>query len=111
MRNLPSKKIRDLQKKAHELSLDIQAIVKEHDSYTIRGDAKNWLERLSVETLNDSLCIEHDVRKDALPLTVMKHKFGLRKLHEKTQEELDQVQSELKTEKIDALLNRINQID
>lgn len=111
MSALSSKKIRGLQRKAKELSMDIQAIVKEHDSYMIKGDAKTWLERLSVETLNESLSIEHGVRKEVMPLTAMKHKFGLRKLHEKTQEELIKVQSELRVEKIDILLNRIAQID
>jgi hypothetical protein len=110
MSSLPSKKIRGLQKKARELSLDIQAIVKEHDSYMIKGDAKTWLERLSVETLNDSLSIEHGVRRDSLPLAAMKHKFGLRKLHDKVQQELDRVQSELRVEKIDTVLKRIAQV-
>ena len=99
------KKIRKLERSVKELSLDLQAITAEHDNYLF-GD--NWFTCLPIETLKESLDRQYGKPRNKPALGDLKHKFGLRKLHEQTKEKLNQVDSELKIAKIDGLLERIS---
>jgi hypothetical protein len=105
-----SKRIRILERKAKELSLDIKAIVEEHDSYKIDGDPQSWFEKLPIETLYESFEREYGIPRKVPPLPTMIHKFGLRKLHDKTQEELQRVEQELRVARIEDLLGKIDKL-
>jgi hypothetical protein len=106
--------LKELSKTVEELGLDLQAIAEEHDRYRLNSsnedEAMAWLHSLPIENLSDSLNKEHQLPRTKYSLNDMKHKFLLRKLHEKKKEELELLQLELNIAKIDCLIKRIKDI-
>jgi hypothetical protein len=108
-----TKQIKKLKKTVRELDLDLQAIIEEHDRYRFQdSDDKvmQWFESLPIETLSESLNKEHNKPRTKYSLHDLKHKFNLRKLHEKKSKELDQKKSELNVAKINHVLSQIYKI-
>jgi hypothetical protein len=108
-----NRQLRRLQRSVKELDLDLQAILEEHDRYRLRGSDEsilNWFESLPIETLCESLDHDHHRPRTRYSLQDMRHKFALRRLHEKKTAELVQKQSELKVAKIDCVLAEIERI-
>jgi len=69
-----------------------------------------WFHSLPIETLNESLDREYKNPRTKFSLQDMKHKFALRKLHEKKKDQLERETTKLNLVKIDQLINRINKI-
>jgi hypothetical protein len=108
-----AKQVKRLQKTVKELDLDLKAIVEEHDRYRLQGpDDKimNWFHSLPIETLVESLDREYHKPRTKYSLHDMKHKFALRKLHEKKSKELEQKKTELNLAKINHVLAQIERI-
>lgn len=105
--------LKNLSETVEELSLDLKAIAEEHDKYCLNSssndETSNWLYSMPIETLSDSINKEFQRPRNKYSLHDMKHKFALRKLHEKKKEELDILKSELNIAKIDNLLSLIRQ--
>lgn len=102
--------IKKLTKTVKELDLDIKAISDEHDRYCLKGSSEeimNWFKSLPIETLRESIDREHKKPRTKYSLRDMKHKFELRKLHDKKTEELYLKKIELNIAKIDLLLSKI----
>lgn len=110
----PDKLVRKLKKSVRELCLDLQAITEEHDRYVPKGSQEEiieWFHSLPIETLLESINREHNLPRTKYSLCDIKHKFALRKLHEKKKEELEQKQIELNIAKIDCVLSKIQGIE
>jgi hypothetical protein len=107
---MKSLNVKILQQNVEELGLDLQALVEEHDRYALTNedDAMNWFHSLPIESLSDSLNREHQRPRTRYSLHDMKHKFALRKLHEKKKEELEQLKTVLEIAKIDLVLKNIS---
>lgn len=103
-----------LTKTIKELTLDLQAIVEEHDRYRLNSssvdDAFGWLNSLPIESLKESLDKDYSNPRSKYSLSDMKHKFALRKLHDQKKEKLEDLKSKLNIAKIDELINIINNI-
>ena len=98
------RKIEKLEKRIQELALDLIAIAQEHDRYQFgQGPqaAESWLHSLPIETLNDSIRVERQLPRLKPNLGDLRHKFGLRKLHEKTQHDLEEAQRQLRLARIE----------
>ncbi|MCK9567666.1 hypothetical protein M0R72_01795 [Candidatus Pacearchaeota archaeon] len=97
-----------------ELGLDLQAIADEHDQYCLKtsteDEAMNWLHSMPIENLSDSLNREHQRPRSKYSLHDMRHKFALRKLHEKKKEELDRLKIDLNIAMIDSIISKIESV-
>jgi hypothetical protein len=106
--------LKALSKTVEELGLDLQAIAEEHDKYCLNSssedDAMNWLRSMPIENLRDSLNRDSQRPRERYSLHDMKHKFALRKLHEKKKVEYETLQSKLIITKIDTLITKINSL-
>lgn len=106
--------LKKLKKNVKELDLDLKAISDEHDRYCLKGSEEeimSWFKSLPIETLKESLDREHKHPRSKYSLKDMKHKFELRKLHEKISKERDLKQIELNIAKIDLVLSKIKKIE
>jgi hypothetical protein len=113
LRSDNAKQVKRLQRSVRELDLDLKAIVEEHDRYRLQGpddQVMNWFHSLPIETLAESLDIEHHKPRTKYSLHDMKHKFALRRLHEKKSKELEQKKSELNIAKINLVITQIERI-
>jgi hypothetical protein len=110
--NEPDKRVRRLEKKVDELLLDLNAIENEHERYRFGGvgAVESWINCLPIETLRESLNRQHGMPRTKLALGDLKHKFGLRKLHDVYQSKLEQAEIELNVAKIDKVLEQIGKI-
>jgi hypothetical protein len=106
--------VKHLQETVEELGLDLKAIAEEHDRYCFHystdDDAMNWLHSMPIETLSDSLNRDNQRPREKYSLHDMRHKFALKRLHEKKKEELEDLKVQLNVAKIDMLLNTIKSI-
>ena len=105
----PDKRVKSLQRKVNSLSKDIQAIIQEHDTYVLSkdGEAEKFFSfDLPIETLNDSLLRARGGPRSKYSLKDFYHKIALRRLAEKTKEELDDAERNLRLAKIEVLLDR-----
>lgn len=106
--------VKHLQETVEELGLDIKAIAEEHDRYCLNysseTEAFNWLHSMPIETLSDSVNRDNQRPRSKYSLHDMRHKFALRKLHEKKREELEVLQIQLNIARIDVLLGKIASI-
>jgi len=104
-----------LQETVEELGLDLQAIADEHDKYCLNSstedEAITWLHSIPIETLSDSLNRERQKPRSKYSLHDMRHKFALRRLHEKKKEELEKLRIDLNIAKIDFILTQIANIE
>lgn len=109
---MTSRRIKRLEKKVDELLLDLNAIADEHSRYRFGGTAavESWINCLPIETLRESISREMGKPRTKIALGDLKHKFGLRKLHEDYQEKLEQAETELNIAKIDKVLEQIGKI-
>lgn len=108
------RQIKRLQRSVNELNLDLQAILEEHDRYRLKGskdEIMEWFNSLPIETLFESLDNEHQRPRKKYSLQHMKHKFALRKLHEKKKQELEKKQTDLNIAKIDCILEKIERVE
>lgn len=107
--------VKVLRETVEELGLDLQAIADEHDQYCLKtsteDEAINWLHSMPIESLSDSLNNEHQRPRSKYSLHDMRHKFALRKLHEKKKEELDRLKIDLNIEMINSILDKIERIE
>lgn len=107
--------VNTLQETVEELGLDLKAIADEHDQYCLKtsteDEAINWFHSMPIETLSDSLNREYKRPRTKYSLHDMRHKFALRKLHEKKKEELDKIKIDLKVARIDFILSKIELIN
>lgn len=102
-----------LQRSVNSLNLDLQAIKEEHDRYVLTGsneEIMGWFHSLPIETLNESCARERSKPRTKYSLHDMKHKFALRKLHDKKKELLELEQIKLNVAKIDTLISKIESI-
>lgn len=108
----PDTRVRKLAKKVDELLLDLNAIADEHERYRFGGMAavESWINCLPIETLRESVERDHGKPRTKMALGDLKHKFGLRKLHEDYQEKLEQAEIELNVAKIDKVLEQIGKV-
>lgn len=109
----PESMVKKLQRQEKQLSRDIKAIIKEHDSYSFGGSKENisdWFDSLPIQDLRDSLERQHNYPRRHPSLRDLKHKFGLRKLFTKTADKLQEVQTELKIATIDSIINKIAKV-
>lgn len=102
-----SKRIKQLRRSVKELYLDLEAITAEHDNYQF-GDG--WFSSLPIETLKDSLDRQLGKPRQKPALGDLKHKYGLRRLHEQTSNQLLKANSELRIAEIDGLLEKIGKL-
>ena len=106
--------VKALQETVEELGLDLQALAEEHDkycfNYSSEDEALNWLHSLPIESLSDSINNECQRPRSKYSLHDMRHKFALRKLHEKKKDELETLQIQLNIAKIDLLIGKIENI-
>ena len=106
------KRVKRLTKKVDELLLDLNAIADEHSRYRFGGVAavESWINCLPIETLGESINRERGKPRTKIALGDLKHKFGLRKLHDDYQEKLELAEIELNIAKIDKVLEQIGKI-
>ena len=111
-RKTSDRTVKRLEKNIQELTLDLKAIVDEHDRYCwpSHEQAAAWLESLPIETLHESLERQLGYPRHKMSLHDLRHKFGLRRLHEVTQYELEQTERELRIAKYDRALKKIERI-
>ena len=106
--------VKTLQETVEELGLDLQAIADEHDQYCLKSstedEAIDWLHSMPIETLSDSLNRERQKPRSKYSLHDMRHKFALRKLHEKKKDELERLRIDLNIAKIDFIIAKIERI-
>jgi hypothetical protein len=106
--------VKVLQETVEELGLDLKALAEEHDKYCLNysteAEAINWFNSLPIETLSDSLNREYKKPRSKYSLHDMRHKFALRKLHEKKKEELESLKRNLNIAKIDLIISKISKI-
>jgi hypothetical protein len=108
-----SKQIKKFQRNIKNLSLDVKAIIEEHDRYTLNGskeEVEKWFHSLPIESLKESLNREYGRPRTRYTLHDMKHKFALRKLYEQKQDALVEEQRKLNIAKIDYILLQIERI-
>jgi hypothetical protein len=107
--------VNGLRETVEELGLDLQAIADEHDQYCLKAstedEAINWLHSMPIESLSNSLNMEHQRPRSKYSLHDMRHKCALRKLHEKKKEELDRIKIDLSIAMIDSILEKIERIE
>jgi hypothetical protein len=97
-----------------ELSLDVRAIIEEHDRYRLGADTgriEKFLDGFPIETLHESIDFEHRRPRKKYSLQDMMHKFSLRKLYYQKQEELERKQHQLNITKIDIIISRIKKVE
>ena len=70
-----------------------------------------FFDSLPISTLCESLKREAGKPRETFSLADMKHKFGLRKLHERKQEELERKQHEYNIAKIEVIQNNIRKVE
>ena len=110
----PDRLVKKLKKSVKELCLDLQALTEEHDKYVPKGSSEEimeWFHSLPIETLSESLNRERQLPRTKYSLLDIKHKFALRKLHNKKQEELEAKQIELNIARIDCVLSKIEKVE
>ena len=111
--NSPEARCRRLKRHIKELYLDVNAIIEEHDRYRLGGDTnriEEFFESLPIETLHESLERDSGKPRTTLSLRDMHHKFGLRRLHDQKQDELERRQHEYNVAKIEVIQNKIARI-
>jgi hypothetical protein len=108
----PERIVKKLEKSIQELSLDLKAIIDEHDQYCwpSHEHAAAWFESLPIETLRESVEREHGEPRHKMSLHDLKHKFGLRRLHEKTQAKLEQKERDLRVVRYEQVIREIERI-
>jgi hypothetical protein len=112
--NSPEARCRRLKRHIKELYLDVEGIIKEHDRYRLGGDQdriEQFFESLPIETLRESLAREHGKPRTTFSLRDMHHKFGLRKLHDQKQQELECRQHEYNIAQIEVVQNKIRKVE
>lgn len=108
-----ARQVKRLQRSVEELSLDLEAILEEHDRYRIKGTAEEvmeWFHSLPIETLHESCDRERGNPRTKYSLRDMQHNFALRRLHEKKTQEFERKQSELNVARINHVLAQIERI-
>ena len=108
----PDRRVKRLEKKVDELLLDLNAIADEHDRYRFGGTAavESWINCLPIETLRESINRDWGKPRTKMALGDLKHKFGLRKLHDDYQKRLERAEIELNVAKIDKVLEQIGKV-
>lgn len=111
--NYTNKSIKKLQHEVEELSLDLIAIADEHDKYSLPSGlvSANWIDSLPIETLSESLNVSKGEPRSGFSLRGLVHRPKLRKLYDKTKDELESKASELTIKKIDLILKQIRKIE
>jgi hypothetical protein len=107
-------KIRRLEREVRELALDVQAIIDEHDSYTIANteeEVRRWFNSLPIESLNESLRRERGLPRTRPSLQDLSHRFSLRREHERTKEAFEQAESDLAVAKIELVMEDIAKVE
>lgn len=108
-----AQQVKRLQRSVSELDLDVKAILEEHDRYRMKGSDEEilkWFQSLPIETLHESCDREHQKPRTKYSLHDMKHKFSLRRLHEKKVQELVKRKSELNVARINCILAQIEKV-
>jgi hypothetical protein len=112
--NSPEARCRRLKRHIKELYLDVKAIIEEHDRYRLGGDMdriEQFFESLPIETLRESLERENGKPRTTFSLRDMHHKFGLRRLHDQKQAELERRQREYNIARMEVLQNKIQKVE
>ena len=105
-----AQQVKKLQRNLKTLSLDLEAIIQEHDKYRLSGtndEIMHWYQSLPIESLKESLERDRHIPQTKYSLHHMKHKFALRKLCLKKTEEFEKMKIELNLAKIDCALEVI----
>lgn len=113
-RNSPEYRARRLRNDVRELTLDVKAIIEEHDRYRLGGNIEQiekFFDSLPIETLRDSILFEKNQPRERYSLKDMCHKFGLRRYYHQKKHELDLKQHELNIAKIDIIISRIKKVE
>jgi hypothetical protein len=97
--------IKTLKKRIRELSLDLKAISEEYSIYESQD-----INRLPIDSLHDSITLQNGNIINRITLKSMHHKSGLKKLYGEKKDELEAIQRELNIAKIDAAMEKINEI-
>ena len=108
------KTINSLSKELKELVLDIDAIAKEYEEYTIADTdegVRQWFESMPIESLDDSIRSERGLPRTRMNLKDLQIRFGLRKEYARTVEEQEKVQRRLQMAKIGLVLDKIARIE
>lgn len=101
-----------LTKVSKELQLDLKAIKEEYGLYQMSSDkeASDWFSSLPIRNLKDSLNKELGKPREYYSIHDMKVNYDLRKLYFKKLNELIDVESNIRVEKISLLIDNINEI-
>jgi len=107
------KSIKGIQNKINELELDLEAIIEEHNKYTLpnSNEAAKWMNSLPINSLYDSLLCDNDKYTSFFSIRNMHHRPKLRKLFEKTLDEYESLKSELQVKRIDKVLAKIKKVE
>jgi hypothetical protein len=113
-RGSPEYRARRLYNDVKELSLDLKAIIEEHDRYRLGGNpdrVEKFFESLPIETLRESIDFDSKCPREKYSLRDMHHKFGLRRYYYQKQHELELKQHQLNIAKIDIIISRIKKVE
>ncbi len=109
-----TKQVKNLQRSVNDLNLDLQAIQEEHDRYVLgasKDEAIEWFHSLPIESLKESLNHDKKNPRTKYSLQDMKHKFALRRLHEKKKEQLEDEKSKLSIARVNHILVQIENVE
>lgn len=105
-------KTKQLEEEIKETTLDIKAIIEEHDRYKFKSDKEVYafMESLPIETLRDSLNKDLGKPRSKISLKDIPHIAKLYREFDKKQESLQKLKNDLFIAQVDELQEKINKI-
>lgn len=96
--------------KVKKLSIDVDALIDEHDFYTFatEQEAAEWFQSFPIETLGESLSMDRNAPREKPSLQDMYLKSKLRKDYYKKSESLEKAIYELNIANIDFILSKVD---
>lgn len=103
---------KQIEKEIKKTTLDIKAIMEEHDRYKFKSDkeAYAFMESLPIETLTDSLNKDLGKPRSRISLKDIPHVNKLHREFDEKQESLKKLKNDLFIAQIDELQEKINNI-
>lgn len=107
-----TKTIKNIEQEIVETTLDIKAIMEEHDRYKFKSEqeAYTFIESLPIETLKESLDKDNGKPRSRISLKDIPHVNRLHREFDKKQDSLMKLKKDLFIAKIDELQEKINKI-